>query len=140
MRFFTHNLTHVKLDIQNFNILGDACITSLSGLNKLAKIRATNVADLDIVSNTLADHDCVAQLEQTRRHRQSLVDFLESSTNYQLRPTYHQPVQLIEECNHTTCDCGESFCYACGEGATVASGHWHSKNGSCPLYQVHREN
>ncbi|KAM0721460.1 hypothetical protein Q7P37_002384 [Cladosporium fusiforme] len=86
------------------------------------------------LEGSIADHDCLGKLEKTRLERQALVDSLERGTNYQLCPTCHQIINLREACNHITCECGESFCYVCGESTSEASGHWDVQGGRCPRY------
>lgn len=76
-------------------------------------------------------HDCQEQKEDT-----SAMDGLQRGEDFQACPECATPCQLMDGCNHITCEltaCGCEFCFICGEHAMEGQGHWDVGK-PCPKY------
>jgi hypothetical protein len=67
----------------------------------------------------------------------------ERGKDYQYCPSCKLPICLIDGCNQVTCQCGENFCFICGQVAGKDSGHWNrdgsSRWGDTHLQEVEPE-
>ncbi|PPJ50532.1 hypothetical protein CBER1_05521 [Cercospora berteroae] len=78
------------------------------------------------------EHDC----QEQKKEDTSGMDGLQRGKDFQTCPKCATPCQLMDGCNHITCEltaCGCEFCFICGEQAMEGQGHWDVGK-PCPKY------